>query len=255
MVADPAEHVATSDRDRRSRPDSGGLVHDGREYCRHPLRCCRGAVSQALFAEAGNEPERLARNARNALRGIYIVMIPVVALVVLIAHPILSILGPSYASHGTFVLRVLTVGSLSLGGTYVIDATAGGQRSHDRLHRHQPRECGAGCGVRPAGRASGIGAVALSWALAQAASLAVGACILAGPSAFAKRKRDRELASSRTAGPIGAGQRQLATLDDSASARDGRPAECHHVVFRGHAIADSGSGTSARARHRSRDRL
>lgn len=34
----------------------------------------------------------------------------------------------------------------------------------------------------------GIGAVAVSWALAQAASLAVGACILAGPSAFAKRK-------------------------------------------------------------------
>lgn len=73
--------------------------------------------------------------------------------------------------------------------TGITDATLAGSDRMTGYTAINPRECGAGCGVRTAGRASGIGVVAVSWALAQAASVAVGACILAGgPSAFAKRK-------------------------------------------------------------------
>ena len=144
-----------------------------------------GAVSQALFAEAGNEPERLTRNAHNAVRGIYIVMIPVVVLVVLIAHPILSILGPSYASHGTFVLRALTVGSLSLGGNYIIDATLAGRDRMTAYTAINLVNAALVVGFALVAVHQGIDAVAVSWALAQAASLAVGVCILAGPSVLA----------------------------------------------------------------------
>ena len=112
-------------------------------------------------------------------------MIPVVVLVVLFAHPILSILGPSYASHGTFVLRALAVGSLSLGGNYIIDAMLAGRDRMTGYTAINLVNAALVVGFALVAVHQGIDAVAVSWALAQAASLAVGVCILAGPSVFA----------------------------------------------------------------------
>lgn len=78
-------------------------------------------TAQALYAELriGHEPPR--RLILRALRGIYALVAPYVLFLVAAASVLLEILGPRYARHAEGALRVVALGGLFTGGTYIID--------------------------------------------------------------------------------------------------------------------------------------
>ena len=67
------------------------------------------AVGMSLFAEGSHDSSEVRAKARSALVVIGAVVVPVSAIAVIGANPILSLFGASYAHHGAGLLRVLTL--------------------------------------------------------------------------------------------------------------------------------------------------
>jgi O-antigen/teichoic acid export membrane protein len=136
-------------------------------------------VAQVLFAEASRRGEPLSSQLRKAIRGVYALLLPSVAIVVAAAPLALRLFGSEYALAATNCLRVLALSTLVTGGTYLVDALL---IARDRV--------GAYIFINGANAALVLGFVwvmlrrgltgaAEGWAFAQALSLVVGLALLA----------------------------------------------------------------------------
>lgn len=143
------------------------------------LNVIPSTVAQVLFAEASREGVALGRLLRNAIRGIYGLLLPAVAIVVLIAPFVLQVFGAAYALAATGCLRVLALSALLTGGTYLVDSVL---IARDRI--------GAYVFINGANAAlvlgcvrillpRGLTAAACGWALAQGLSLVIGLLLIA----------------------------------------------------------------------------
>jgi O-antigen/teichoic acid export membrane protein len=63
------------------------------------------AIAQALFAETSTASEAR-QQVRVAAIAILVLLVPITAAVMLLAHPLLSLFGPEYAEHGVALLRI-----------------------------------------------------------------------------------------------------------------------------------------------------
>jgi hypothetical protein len=79
-------------------------------------------TSQVLFAEASRKGATMGAQVRKALRAIYGLLIPGVVVMVAGAPLIMRIFGASYAAQGSNCLRIMALGSLFTGGTYLVDS-------------------------------------------------------------------------------------------------------------------------------------
>ncbi|MEV3990238.1 lipopolysaccharide biosynthesis protein [Streptomyces sp. NPDC049837] len=69
-------------------------------------------MASSLTAHASHSPDSLAEGVRGALRRMALLLVPVVLVLVVFAPRILAPFGPSYAEHGTLVLRLLAAAAL-----------------------------------------------------------------------------------------------------------------------------------------------
>ncbi|MFF4960670.1 lipopolysaccharide biosynthesis protein [Streptomyces sp. NPDC001222] len=72
------------------------------------------AIGEALFAEGSQDGAARRSIAVRSGKAIVLVTVPAVALVIVLARPVLSVFGPEYAAHGTTTLTVFTLGSLAV---------------------------------------------------------------------------------------------------------------------------------------------
>jgi O-antigen/teichoic acid export membrane protein len=135
--------------------------------------------SQALFAEASRESVALRTQVGKAVRGIYTLLLPAIAIVTVGAPLILALFGPDYSEHATGALRALALSAVFAGGTYLVDAVLA---SRDRVVAYifmnvvnAALVLGLVAMTLPDGLTNG----ALGWMAAQAASLVIGFGVLA----------------------------------------------------------------------------
>ncbi|WP_371235448.1 lipopolysaccharide biosynthesis protein [Streptomyces pimonensis] len=69
-------------------------------------------MASSLTAHASHDPRRLADGVRGALRRMTLLLVPVVAVLVVLAPQILTPFDADYAEHGSTVLRLLALGAL-----------------------------------------------------------------------------------------------------------------------------------------------
>jgi O-antigen/teichoic acid export membrane protein len=136
-------------------------------------------TSQVLFAEASREPGRLREQTVKAVRGIYALLLPAMLVLILAAPLVLLAFGGEYRDHATDVLRVLALGTVFTGGTYVVDSIL---VARDRVRAYVAMNAinavlvlGAVAVLLPSGLVAG----AVGWAVAQGVSLAIGGVVLA----------------------------------------------------------------------------
>ena len=81
-------------------------------------------VSQVLFAEASRKGVSFDQKllVRKALRGIFALLLPAVAITIAAAPLLLRLFGASYAAAATGALRVFSLCALLAGGTYLVDS-------------------------------------------------------------------------------------------------------------------------------------
>ncbi|MFI9802990.1 lipopolysaccharide biosynthesis protein [Streptomyces sp. NPDC052301] len=72
------------------------------------------AIGEALFAEGSRHGAALGPIAVRSGKVIALATVPTVALVAVLARPVLHVFGPQYAAHGTTTLTVFTLGSLTV---------------------------------------------------------------------------------------------------------------------------------------------
>jgi O-antigen/teichoic acid export membrane protein len=131
-------------------------------------------VAGVYFAEASRRGASRRKLLRQSLRGVYLLLVPAVAVVVVAAPWLLDLFGASYSGAATGCLRVLALSALLTGGTYLVDSVL---IASDRI--------GAYVFINGANAAlvlgcvgvllpRGLTAAAAGWALAQALSLAIG---------------------------------------------------------------------------------
>ena len=92
------------------------------------LKFIPSTAAQSLFAEASADEASLGRQARRALRAIYIVLVPSILLLVVAARPVLSVFGRDYADAGTTALRLLALSGVFAGFNYVADTVLNARR-------------------------------------------------------------------------------------------------------------------------------
>ncbi len=73
------------------------------------------AVSQSLFAEGSTKKESVGEYIRNSLKMIYLLMIPAIVILLLLADELLLLFGPEYSIHGSGLLRVFALSGFFLG--------------------------------------------------------------------------------------------------------------------------------------------
>src|SRR6202044_2383733 len=129
-----------------------------------------------------------------AAKAIYSLLIPTVLAIVVLAPYIMDVFGPQYRAHATTCLRIMAIGGLFLGATYVIDSLLA---AIDRMHGYMAINILNSLmvvGFVAIAVSSGINAVAIGWASAQAASVLIGLAILVGPRFYrALRLRTRAM--------------------------------------------------------------
>jgi O-antigen/teichoic acid export membrane protein len=138
------------------------------------LNVIPSTVAQVLFAEASRSGATLGGQLRNALRGVYALLLPAVAIVVAVAPFALAIFGAAYAAAATGCLRVLALSALLTGGTYVVDAVL---IARDRMKAYifiNGANAALVLGCVWALLPRGLTGAAVGWALAQGASLVLG---------------------------------------------------------------------------------
>jgi O-antigen/teichoic acid export membrane protein len=92
------------------------------------LKFVPSTAAQSLFAEAAADEASLGRQARRALRAIYVVLIPGVLLLVVAAHPLLAVFGREYADAGATALQLLALSGVFAGFNYVADTVLNARR-------------------------------------------------------------------------------------------------------------------------------
>ena len=100
-------------------------------------------IAQVLFAEASRPGVTLGGQLRKAIRGVYGLVVPAVAVVVAAAPLLLRLFGASYLL-ATGCLRILALSALLTGGTYLVRLAAHRARPHPGLCLHERRQCRAG---------------------------------------------------------------------------------------------------------------
>lgn len=79
-------------------------------------------TAQVLFAEASRKGATMGAQVRKALRAIYGLLIPGIVVMVAGAPLIMRVFGASYAAQASNCLRIMALGSLFTGGTYLVDS-------------------------------------------------------------------------------------------------------------------------------------
>jgi len=79
-------------------------------------------TSQVLMAEASRGDETLRAVTRKALRHVYVLLTPAIALGVLVGPQLLRVFGQNYADAGAACLQLLCLSAFASGCTYLIDA-------------------------------------------------------------------------------------------------------------------------------------
>ena len=92
------------------------------------------AVSLSLFVE-GSHSEDISRTARKSLTFISALLLPLILGAVVLAHPVLRLFGPQYASHGTTLLRIIACSAIPDAVTNVYVSVARIQRQVRRAAR------------------------------------------------------------------------------------------------------------------------
>jgi O-antigen/teichoic acid export membrane protein len=155
-------------------------------------------TSQVLFAEASRKGATMGAQVRKALRAIYGLLIPGIVVMVAGAPLIMRVFGASYAAEGSNCLRIMALGSLFTGGTYLVDSML---IARDRT--------GAYLFMNGANAALVLGCVAFllrygidggaeGWALGQAVSLLLGLIVVAAGNT-GRHRRAVPITGARTA--------------------------------------------------------
>lgn len=131
-------------------------------------------VAGVYFAEASRRGASRRKLLRQSLRGVYLLLVPAVAVVVAIAPWLLDLFGASYSGAATGCLRVLALSTLLTGGTYLVDSVL---VASDRMVAYVfINAANAALVLACVGvlLPHGLTAAAVGWALAQALSLLIG---------------------------------------------------------------------------------
>jgi O-antigen/teichoic acid export membrane protein len=76
------------------------------------LAMASNAVATSLFAEGSHEEAKLGTNLWKSLKMVFLILVPVVVLVLLLADKLLLLFGSTYSVYGTALLRLLAISSL-----------------------------------------------------------------------------------------------------------------------------------------------
>jgi O-antigen/teichoic acid export membrane protein len=135
-------------------------------------------IAQVLFAEASRPGVTLGGQLRKAIRGVYGLVVPAVAVVVAAAPLLLRLFGMSYVP-ATGCLRILALSALLTGGTYLVDSLL---IARDRTRAYvfmNGANAALVVGCVAVALPHGLTAAAVGWALAQGLSLLLGLAVLA----------------------------------------------------------------------------
>jgi O-antigen/teichoic acid export membrane protein len=136
-------------------------------------------VAQVLFAEASRRGASLRGQLVRAVRGVYALLLPAVIVVVAAAPLLLSLFGAAYASAATGCLRVLALGTLLTGGTYLIDSLLIARDRKGAYVFINGVNASLVLGCVAILLPHGLTAAAAGWALAQGLSFLIGLAVLA----------------------------------------------------------------------------
>ncbi len=143
------------------------------------LNVIPSTVAQVLFAEASRRGVTMGGQLRSALRGVYGLLLPAVAIVVAAAPLALRIFGAAYAAAATGCLRILGLSALLTGGTYIVDAVL---IARDRIKAYifiNGANAALVLGLVWIMLRHGLAGAAEGWALAQGISLVLGLILVA----------------------------------------------------------------------------
>jgi O-antigen/teichoic acid export membrane protein len=156
-------------------------------------------VAGVYFAEASRRGASRSKLLRQSLRGVYLLLVPAAAVVAVGAPWLLDLFGASYSAAATGCLRVLAVGTLLSGGTYLIDSVL---VASDRMVAYVfINGANAALVLALVGvlLPHGLTAAALGWVIAQAISLVIGVILVTFGQAG--RHRRGQASDSRTTSP------------------------------------------------------
>jgi O-antigen/teichoic acid export membrane protein len=156
-------------------------------------------MGQVLFAETARGGVPLGRQFRKALRTVYGILLPCLALLLATAPFVLRFFGPAYVADSTGCLRVLALSSIPAGGTYLIDSLL---TARDRTAAYtfmQIANAALVLGFVGALLPRGLTAAASGLALAQVVTLLLGLLVLA--TGRLGRHHSRAAAESPRKGP------------------------------------------------------
>lgn len=155
-------------------------------------------VGMTLFAEIAHEPSALPAATRRAVRTALLVGVPGAVAIALLAHPLLSLLGPEYARAGVGPLRILVVGLVPMVFVQVYYANC---RGVGRLGEAVTAAWLAGLisvgAAAVAGQAAGLAAMAAAWLAVQAAAAVFAVARLRA----LRRDRDRDRGIAEQSSP------------------------------------------------------
>jgi O-antigen/teichoic acid export membrane protein/glycosyltransferase involved in cell wall biosynthesis len=134
-------------------------------------------TAQVVFAEA--QRGALRTQLTKAIKAIYAMLLPAVTIMLIVAPYVLQLFGTAYAGSAADCLRLLAVGALLTGGTYLVDsALIARDRTGAYIFMNAMNAAlvltTVGC-LLPFGLTAG----AIGWVIAQGASLAIGAVVVA----------------------------------------------------------------------------
>jgi O-antigen/teichoic acid export membrane protein/glycosyltransferase involved in cell wall biosynthesis len=153
-------------------------------------------VAQVLFAEASRRGASMRDQLARAVRGVYALLLPAVIVVVAAAPLLLSLFGAAYASAATGCLRVLALGTLVTGGTYLVDSLLIARDRKGAYVFINGVNAFLVLGLVAILLPHGLTAAAAGWTLAQGLSFLVGLAVLA---VGARDRRRRSLVTAATA--------------------------------------------------------
>jgi O-antigen/teichoic acid export membrane protein len=136
-------------------------------------------TGQVLFAEVARGGVPLGRQLRKALRAVYGLLLPSLAVLLAAAPLVLRLFGRAYAEQATGCLRVLALSALAAGGTYLVDSVL---IARDRTAAYtfmQVANAGLVLGCVGYLLPRGLTAGAVGWTIAQALTLVIGLIVLA----------------------------------------------------------------------------
>jgi O-antigen/teichoic acid export membrane protein len=136
-------------------------------------------MGQVLFAEIARGGVPLGKQVRKALRWVYGLLLPSLALMLAAAPFILRLFGEAYAADATGCLRVLALSALPAGGTYLVDSILVALDRTAAYTFMQVANAVLVLGLVGALLPRGLTAGAVGWAVAQGLTLVVGLLVLA----------------------------------------------------------------------------